>query len=128
MKKRTFLGIVVAIILIMATSCLVKIRRKDGVNVFYKRIARITSYAQTTPGDYKYVDYAALARAYDALVFGTAVPGKSSLLFWTDQTHQTFGIPAYVGDRRTGQDGAQEAVTTAAAVYSATLVGIDKAD
>lgn len=128
MKKRTFLGIVVAIILIMATSCLVKIRRKDGVNVFYKRIARITSYAQTTPGDYKYVDYAALARAYDALVFGTAAPGKSSLLFWTDQTHQTFGIPAYVGDRRTGQDGAQEAVTTAAAVYSATLVGIDKAD
>jgi hypothetical protein len=128
MKKRTILGLLVAIILIMATSCLFKIRRKDCVKVFYKRIARTSSYAQAMPGNYKYVDYASLARDFDALIFGGTSSTPKLPLFWADQTNQTFGIPAYVGDHRTGQDGEQEAVTTAAAVYSATLVGIDKAD
>ena len=128
MKKRTILGLWVAIILIMATSCLIKIRRKDCVNVFYKRIARTSSYAQSMPENYKYVDYASLAREFDVLIFGLTSPTKSLPLLWADQTYHTFGIPAYVGDRRTGQDGEQEAVTTAAAVYSATLVGNDKTD
>lgn len=70
MKKRTILGLLVAIILIMATSCLFKIRRKDCVKVFYKRIARTSSYAQAMPGNYKYVDYASLARDFDALILG----------------------------------------------------------
>ena len=128
MKKRVFFGLSVAIILIMATSYLLKIRRKDCVNVFYKRINRISSYAQSMPGNYKYTDYAALARSYDALVFEAASANRSFPLNWEDRTHQTFGIPAYVGDRRTGQNGTEEAVTTAAAVFSATLAGIDKAN
>lgn len=128
MKKRIICGFFVAIILIMATSCLVKIKRKDCVNVFYKRIARTSSYAQSMPENYKYLDYASLAREYDALIFGVASPNRILPLIWEDQTNQTFGIPAYVGDRRTGRDGEEEAVTTAAAVFSATLVGIDKAN
>lgn len=129
MKKRVLFGLPVAIILLMATSCLLyKIKLKDCVNVFYKRINRTGSYAQSMPENYRFLDYAALARAYDALVFGAASPNRSFPLLWEDRTHRTFGIPAYVGDRRTGQDGAEEAVTTAAAVFSATLVGINKAN
>ncbi len=121
MKRILIIGLPVIIILIMAASW-----RKDSANRFYKRINRVSSYAQALPGDYKYVEYASLARDYDALVFGSAAQGKSFPLIWEDHTNQTFGIPAYVGDRRLGKDGEQEAVTAAAGVLSATLLGIDK--
>jgi len=128
MKKRFILGLLVAIIFIMATSCLSKIEQRDYVDLFFKKISRVSSYEQAKPADYKYVDYTFLAREFDALVFGVKSPSQSLQLFWEDRTYKTFGIPAYVGDRRIGNNGAQEAVTTAAAILSATLVGINKAD
>lgn len=129
MKRIFIIGWSVVIFLIMATSLwVIEAGQKDSANGFYKRINRISSYTQALPGDYKYVDYASLARDYDALIFGLVDQGKGLPIIWEDQTYQTFGIPAYIGDRRMGKDGEQEAVTAAAAVLSATLVGIDKSD
>lgn len=76
---------------------------------------------------YEYYDYKEHAQAFDDLVF---VKGKASSpeLIWTDKTYDTFGIAAYVGDYRHGKDGDEEAITTMAAVLSASLIGIDKAN
>ena len=49
-------------------------------------------------------------------------------LIWEDDTYDTYGISAYAGDYRNGNNGSQEAVTNIASVLSATLLGIDKSD
>ena len=47
-------------------------------------------------------------------------------LIWSDNTYDGYGISAYIGDYRNGMDGSQEAITSLAAVLSATLLGVDK--
>lgn len=110
-----------AVLWIMAASC------APGTpgETMDKDFNRVRSYP-AFPAEYRYTDFAQKARDYDRLVFDPSRKGLYLPLIWDDRTHRTFGIPAYVGDGRMNQDGAQEAVATMAAVLSATLSGIDK--
>lgn len=71
-----------------------------------------------------------IAQAYTAFVFDLGAQGPYLPLAWWDKRGINFGLPhlalpAYVGDHRHRQDGAQEAINVIAAVRSATLVGRD---
>ncbi len=75
-------------------------------------------------------DWKKVAQEYTALVLDWAVQGDFFPLAWWDRRGVNFdldhvALPAYVGDHRYGQDGAQEAINVMAAVRSATLVGLD---
>ncbi|GMO67267.1 MAG: hypothetical protein Ta2A_15540 [Treponemataceae bacterium] len=92
---------------------------------FYKDFNRVKTWR--SPEHLRYTDYRAIASAYHALVFNSEARGEYLPLSWHDAAHNTIGIAAYVGDGRAGKDGAQEAVTVIAAVYSAALLALDVA-
>ena len=91
-----------------------------------KNIDRVSRYSSVLPKDYEWFDYGERAKAFDNLVYNEALTGVYAPFLWTDETYDTFGLAAYVGDGRVGNDGSEEAVTTVASVLSATLMGIDK--
>lgn len=91
-----------------------------------KNIDRVDRYSGGIPEDHALFDYEERARAYDRLVYDETLSGVYAPFLWLDETYDTFGIAAYVGDDRVGSDGSEEAVTTAASVLGATLLGIDK--
>ena len=91
-----------------------------------KSFIKMLSYHAAVPARYQYTDYKAIAGLFDLLVFDLGATGNFLPLIWEDQTHGSFGLPAYVGDGRMHEDGEQEAVTAIAAVLYATLNGIDK--
>ncbi|MFO8068793.1 MAG: hypothetical protein R6U02_02255, partial [Alkalibacterium sp.] len=95
---------------------------------FDKEILRVQQYANQIPTDYKLIDWSERAVDFDELVFDGQDNGLFLPLSWKDETYGSFGLPAYVGDGRMHQDGAQEAVTNIAAIISATLNGIDKTE
>lgn len=95
---------------------------------FDKEILRVQQYSNQLPIDYKMIDWSERAVKFNDLVFDRDKTGDFLPLSWMDETYQSIGIPAYVGDGRMHQDGGQEAITNVAAVISATLNGIDKAD
>jgi len=122
--KRLLAGLMVVIILIMATSC----KNEKVVNNFYKEIQRVSGYGEGLPENYEYMDYSSIARTFDKVVFDFDTKDAYRPLIWEDHTFNSIGIAAYVGDGRHGKDGEQEAVTVIAAVLSATLSGVDKSD
>ena len=91
-----------------------------------KEILRIQLYDDHMPEDFKLIDWSKRAIGFDALVFDENKNGPFLPLIWQDETYNSFGMPAYVGDGRMHQNGSQEAVTLIAAVVSASLNGIDK--
>ncbi|MBC7222062.1 hypothetical protein H5T56_03655 [Candidatus Bipolaricaulota bacterium] len=75
-------------------------------------------------------DWKEVARQYTSFVFDLFAQGELLPLAWWDRRGVNFGLdhlalPAYVGDRRYGQDGTQEAINVIAAIRSGTLVGLD---
>lgn len=95
---------------------------------FDKEILRIQQYSNQSPSDYKMIDWSQRAVDFDELVFDKEAEGLFLPLSWEDETYDSFGLAAYVGDGRAHQDGGQEAVTNVATIISATLNGIDKSD
>lgn len=96
--------------------------------VYQKTIQRIGQFNSELPQNYEIIDFKSKALAYDQLVFDFEKTGTLFPLIWADQTNNAYGISAYVGDNRNGVDGSQEAVTSVAAVLSASLLGIDKSN
>lgn len=96
--------------------------------VYQKNIQRITQFDSELPQNYEIIDFKSKALAYDQLVFDFEKTGTLFPLIWQDSTNDAYGISAYVGDYRNGVDGSQEAVTSVAAVLSASLLGIDKSN
>lgn len=95
---------------------------------YQKEVQRISRYPDGLPANYHWIDYKQRALALNDLLFDESRSGEYFPLLWQDETYDTFGIAAYVGDGRRGQDGAQEAVTVIAAILSASQLGIDKRD
>ncbi|GHT96206.1 hypothetical protein FACS1894141_6110 [Spirochaetia bacterium] len=95
---------------------------------FYLDFNRVKSYPSNLPEDYTYTDYGGLAKAYHRIVFDFDAQGPYLPFIREDETYNSIGIAAYVGDGRRGSDGSQEAVTVLAAALSASLNGIDMAD
>jgi hypothetical protein len=91
-----------------------------------KELSRIKKFKEFSPEDFEYFDYAEAAKKFDKLVFDEKLEGKYLPLIWKDETYNTFGMPAYVGDGRFKNNGEQEAVTCIAAVLNAAQMGIDK--
>ncbi len=82
------------------------------------------------PLNFELRDWKEVARQYTSFVFDLSAQGEFLPLAWWDRRGINFGLdhlalPAYVGDRRYGQDGTQEAINVIAAVRSGTLVGLD---
>lgn len=127
--RRIIACILTVILAFSAVSCGRGETKGDMVEMTgQKEVSRIARYKSVLPENYRQFDYKAAAVSYDALVFGGQTEGAYFPLLWKDETYDTFGFAAYVGDGRTGTDGAQEAVAAVAAVLSATLLGIDKSD
>ncbi|MDD4111733.1 MAG: hypothetical protein PHC56_01725 [Herbinix sp.] len=128
MRKR-IKSILSIVLVITMTAC--SKGKSSQINVeaeYQKNIARINRYESNIPSNYKLIDYKDRALKFDELVFDYNSDGMYLPLIWEDSTYSSFGIPAYVGDGRMYQDGAQEAVTGIAAVLSATLLGVDKSN
>lgn len=124
--KRAINILAMAILLVMAIACdRTNINNENDI-LLNKEIRQVELYPSRIPIDYKLIDFRDKALKFDELVFDKEAEGPFLPLVWEDKTYDTFGIPAYVGDHRMNQDGAQEAVTNIAAVLSATLLGIDK--
>ena len=125
--KRFGLFAGMAVMLVTAVSCDIgkKPVQREELSM-QKDILRVTLFASSVPESYELIDWRGKALQYDRLVFDAEATGKYLPLIWEDRTHGTFGLPAYVGDPRYGQDGAQEAVAGIAAVLSGTLIGLDK--
>ena len=96
--------------------------------VYQKDISRIAQFRSELPENYDIIDFKEKALAYDQMVFNFEATDTFFPLIWADDTYDAYGISAYVGDYRNGLDGSQEAVTSIAAVLSATLMGIDKSN
>ncbi|WP_035369493.1 hypothetical protein [Acholeplasma hippikon] len=95
---------------------------------YQKSIFRIDQFSSELPQNYEIIDFKSRAHLYDSFVYDFEKTGTFLPLIWEDETFDTYGIAAYVGDYRNGQDGTQEAVTSIAAVLSASLLGIDKSN
>lgn len=125
MKKQLAALLIAA--LIVPTACGRNNTESDGTYMAgQKNIDRVGRYASVLPKDYEWFDYGERAKAFDNLVYDEALTGVYAPFIWSDETYNTFGLAAYVGDGRVENDGSEEAVTTVASVLSATLMGIDK--
>jgi len=96
------------------------------------KIARVEAMPNL-PRPFNLRDWKEVSRGYTSLVFNPEASGEFLPLVWRDARGVNFGLEhwalaAYVGDRRHGNDGAQEAINVIAAVRSATLVGLDMSD
>ncbi len=96
---------------------------------YQKDIYHVSKYPTNIPTSYNYVNWDQKAIGYDSLVFDYNETGHEFFpLIWEDETYNSYGIAAYIGDGRRGNDGHQEGVTNIAAVLSATLNGVDKSN
>lgn len=94
---------------------------------------------KSIPENYKYKDYADVAKRFDETVYAFAKypenPGYDGesytpIGYW-DDTHvnidfRTFGFPSYVASNSAGEPGMQEGITVMGSVWGATVAGIDK--
>jgi hypothetical protein len=119
-----------------------------------KIIRRVETFPDM-PQDYEYYDYAAAAVELDDIVFSFAqteeviapnyLPNSESswnpIGFWDNARvgipdsvqsifykKMSFGIPTYVGDRRSSSDGPYEGIATIPMVLGSSYVGIDKSN
>lgn len=115
-------------VLILISTIACQSQEKEVVISYDKQIGRVNQFKTELPENYQIIDFKARALAYDQLVYNFDQKGTFLPLIWEDTTYDTYGIAAYVGDYRNGQDGTQEAVTSIAAVLSASLLGIDKSN
>lgn len=125
--KYILAGLLVAVVILTA-ACQVNRKGSKMENGYFKSLSRITEYDEMKLKDYQFIDYRKLALDYDELAFDFNAEGEYLPLIWKDETNESFGLSAYVGDDRRFNDGTQEAVTCIAAVLSATLNGIDKSN
>lgn len=126
MIKKISLAMLMVLTLVSTIACQTK--ADDKAPVYQKDITRIEQFNSELPENYNIIDFKERALLYDDMVFNFEATGTFFPLIWADETYDTYGISAYVGDYRQGSDGSQEAVTAIAAVLSATLLGIDKSD
>ena len=128
MKKKFYSMISLTCILCLTGCSVAKPVGTEKKAEYQKELSRIERYESNIPSQYRYFDYKSTALAFDELLFDTTREGTYLPLIWEDTTYDSFGVPAYVGDNRMHQDGAQEAVTAIAAVLSATQLGVDKSN
>lgn len=127
--KRKFYSILSLTLIVSLTGCsIAKPTPALQEATTQKELSRIERYESAVPKNYSLYDYKSTALKLDQLMFDQTAKGTYLPLLWEDKTYQSFGIPAYVGDQRMHQDGAQEAVTAIAAVLSATQLGVDKSN
>lgn len=126
MKK--ILSVILMISLLLPATACGRIGETEMNMTGQKSIDRVSRYESILPKDYAWFDYEKRAAMFDDFVYDETLSGTYLPLIWQDETYDTFGIPAYVGDGRWGKDGAQEAVMTIASVLSAAMTGIDKSN
>ncbi|PKK93732.1 MAG: hypothetical protein CVV61_03170 [Tenericutes bacterium HGW-Tenericutes-6] len=126
MIKKISLGMLLVLTAVSTMAC--QSQTNDIAPVYQKGITRIEQFRSELPENYNIIDFKERALQYDEMVFNFEATGTFFPLIWADETYDTYGISAYVGDYRQGLDGSQEAVTAIAAVLSATLLGIDKSN
>lgn len=78
------------------------------------------------PVNYHLLDWNKKARDFDAFIFDAGKTGTYLPVIKTDNTNQTFKMPAYVGINL--PDGGEEAVANLQSVLGASLAGIDKSN
>ncbi len=86
-----------------------------------------------SPPQFRMKDWKELALAFDAFAYAPGNLGIPEPFAGWDRNRRNFdedlyGLLAYLGDNRSIEAGQHEAITTMAALVSATLVGIDKSD
>lgn len=128
MKKVIVILCMIAMVIPVAACGRKPLKETEKNMTTQKEVARIARYDSEIPQDYAWFDYRKKAVEFDSLVFDENLQGTYLPLMWQDQTNNTFGFAAYVGDGRFGQDGSQEGVAAIAAVLSGTLMGIDKSN
>jgi hypothetical protein len=126
--KKLSLGMIMALIIVSAMACQKKEEPQWIEPSYQKDILRIEQFTSELPENYEIIDLESKALLYDDIVFDFEASGSFLPLIWNDQTYDSYGISAYVGDHRQGVNGTQEAVVSIAAVLSATLMGIDKSN
>lgn len=120
-----------AVLTVLTVVSAVACEQSDENNLiakYQKEITRISQFSSELPENYEIIDFKSKALAYDSMVFDFDATGTFFPLIWSDNTYDGYGISAYIGDYRNGMDGSQEAVTSLAAVLSASLLGIDKSN
>lgn len=125
MKKLLIVLLIISLSLLTACN---KNTERDLDFTFQKAFRRVELYSKNIPENYRLIDYKSYARDFDELVYDASLTGSYLPLIWDDETYDSYGIAAYVGDPRYNDDGAQEAVTMIASVLSATQIGIDKSN
>ncbi len=127
MIKKICLGLLVVLTSVSTIACQSN-EDKTIKSTYQKDITRVEQFNTELPENYEIIDFKSKASAYDQMVYDFEATGTFFPLIWEDKTYDAYGISAYVGDYRNSVDGSQEAVTSIAAVLSATLLGIDKSD
>ncbi len=105
-----------------------------------KRIVQIDNMP-AGPTNYKYLDYAAIARNVDEVLYAfaksaTNTPYDSStqspIGYWDDTkiniNFRTFGFPSYIGSQLAGNPGGTEGLTLLGSLLGSSLIGIDKSN
>lgn len=121
--KKILTFTMVALIFLSATACSNTNKMIEGE--FQKGITKVDRFSDN---NIDIIDFKQRALNYDQLVFDYNSTGTYFPLMWEDNTNDSFGISAYVGDYRNNQDGTQEAVTLLASIISGSKVGIDKSN
>lgn len=88
-------------------------------------LARVELMPDEPPG-FKLLDFQAIARGYDAVVFG-----PNSMLMWRDDTRINIpfdgvGLPTYVDHPEMKGGNNHEAITVLGSILGATMAGMDK--
>ncbi|MDD3999408.1 MAG: hypothetical protein PHX62_00745 [Bacilli bacterium] len=107
------------------TSCQKNSERNLYIS-FQKEFKRVEIYDKNIPDNYQIIDFKNYAELFDQVIYDESLTGSYLPLIWDDNTYDSYGIAAYVGDPRYENDGAQEAVTVIASVLSATQIDLDK--
>ncbi len=104
-----------------------------GCNAFPPRQAAIDRVESmpNMPQPYAMRDWNAVARGFDLLAFNPQASGQYLPLVWllpSGSSPTGYGLPSYVGDYRTDENGrVHEGITCLGAVLGATVAGVNKA-
>jgi len=124
LSVKRFAATLLAAVVMLTTACQSPVKKDPGTS--QTELSRIKKFKEFSLDSFEYFDYASVAIKFDKLVFDEACEGKYLPLIWQDETYDTFGMAAYVGDGRFDNDGSQEAVTCIAAVLNGAQMGMDK--
>ncbi len=128
--KTPVLSLIVAFFLPLFISC------ETDKSIEQEHISRVEQMPYL-PEPYKMLDWGEKSLGFDQYVFNHDLSGPHLPFIWLDDSQrnfpqQTFGLYTAIGDVRQGHDahggGFHEAINTLAALMSAGLMGVDKAN